>query len=272
MNETAKRFEFGANWDRFRVLIDEHRIKLSEEALCEMLGVEQLDGMEFVDVGCGSGLSSLAARRRGARVVSFDYDPVAVRCTQRLRDHFRPGDADWEVRHGSVLDPDFLAGLGRFDVVYSWGVLHHTGNMWRALEEVVRLVRPGGLLFIAIYNDQRWKSRVWACVKRAYVSSPRVFRPFYEVPAFAVLWAGNIVKNTLRGDPLADLRAGVRERGMSAWHDLRDWIGGYPFEVARPEEIFEFYKRRGFTLEKLRTAGGGLGCNQFVFRREALPA
>jgi len=68
------------------------------------------------------------------------------------------------------------------------------------------------------------------------------------------------------------LRGRKYPRGMSAWHDLLDWLGGYPFEVSRPEEVFDFYRKRGFTLERLTTAGGRLGCNEFVFRRTAGPS
>ena len=53
--------------------------------------------------------------------------------------------------------------------------------------------------------------------------------------------------------------------GMSPWHDVVDWVGGYPFEVAKPEEVFEFCCQHGFVLKKLLTKGGGLGGNQFVF-------
>lgn len=56
-----------------------------------------------------------------------------------------------------------------------------------------------------------------------------------------------------------------KNRGMSVWHDLVDWVGGYPFEVAKPEEIFDFYRTKGFTLVRLKTCGGGLGCNEYVF-------
>jgi 2-polyprenyl-6-hydroxyphenyl methylase/3-demethylubiquinone-9 3-methyltransferase len=55
---------------------------------------------------------------------------------------------------------------------------------------------------------------------------------------------------------------------MSRVHDWFDWLGGYPFEVARPEEIFAFYQARGFSLERLKTCGGGLGCNEFVLRKK----
>jgi 2-polyprenyl-6-hydroxyphenyl methylase/3-demethylubiquinone-9 3-methyltransferase len=52
---------------------------------------------------------------------------------------------------------------------------------------------------------------------------------------------------------------------MDRWHDFLDWVGGYPFEVATPEQVFEFCAARGFELRKLATAGGSHGCNEFVF-------
>lgn len=55
---------------------------------------------------------------------------------------------------------------------------------------------------------------------------------------------------------------------MSHWHDWIDWVGGYPFEVAKPELIFDFYRDRGFTLHNMTTCGGGGGCNEFVFIRQ----
>jgi 2-polyprenyl-6-hydroxyphenyl methylase/3-demethylubiquinone-9 3-methyltransferase len=56
-------------------------------------------------------------------------------------------------------------------------------------------------------------------------------------------------------------------RGMSKWHDLIDWVGGYPFEVAKPEQIFEYFRNRGFQMDKLVTCAGALGCNEYIFTR-----
>src|SRR5688572_25375759 len=131
--QAGSRFEFGANWLRFLAVVDDRRIAEAESSLMHMLGVEELTGQTFLDIGSGSGLFSLAARRLGASVHSFDYDPQSVACTTELRRRYCPNDPQWRVQRASVLDDEFMHGLGTFDIVYSWGVLHHTGQMWRAL-------------------------------------------------------------------------------------------------------------------------------------------
>lgn len=266
---TETRFEFGQNWQNFAVKVTDAHVERATQALAEALRMPSLDGMTFLDVGAGSGIHSLAARRLGATVHSFDYDLKSVACTQAMRDRFRPEDSGWTVEQGSALDEEYLERLGKFDIVYSWGVLHHTGEMWRALDLVERRVKPGGTLFLALYNDQGMRSRIWTRVKKKYVESSPVGKKailsavrgyFGTVEALVRLAKGETPWRSDRGD---------RHRGMETKYDLVDWVGGFPFEVARPEQIFEFYRARGYRLDHLKTCGGGLGCNEFVFRREA---
>jgi 2-polyprenyl-3-methyl-5-hydroxy-6-metoxy-1,4-benzoquinol methylase len=259
----GERFQFGENWRRFLANLDEQRIAAAEESLRNMLEVADLEGRTFLDIGSGSGLFSLAARRLGARVHSFDYDPQSVACTKELRRRYFEDDPDWHVEEGSALDAAYVAALGKFDVVYSWGVLHHTGDMWRALENTVLPVRSGGLLFIALYNDQGGVSHRWTTIKKIY-NRHRLLRGPIVAWSFARLFGGRFLKGLLRGRPMKNLQTPTR--GMSDWHDMIDWVGGYPFEVAGPGEIFEFFKQRGFTLTRLVTTHS-LGCNEFVFRR-----
>jgi 2-polyprenyl-6-hydroxyphenyl methylase/3-demethylubiquinone-9 3-methyltransferase len=199
-------------------------------------------------------------------VVSFDYDSKSVACTAELRRRFLPDDTDWRVEHGSALEHAYLATLGRFDIVYAWGVLHHTGDMWRAFGNMTTLTAPGGFLGIAIYNDQGWMSLLWAAVKRSYNRLPRGLRWQVLVPSLVVLWGPAVIRDTLRGDPLRLWRNFGGGRGMSAWTDLVDWVGGWPFEVARPDEVFDFFAAKGFRLLHLKTCGGRLGCNEFTFQ------
>jgi 2-polyprenyl-6-hydroxyphenyl methylase/3-demethylubiquinone-9 3-methyltransferase len=262
------RFQFGKNWAHFLKTIDEAAIAVAEESLRSLVGLQRLDGLTFLDVGSGSGLSSLAARRLGAMVTSFDYDAQSVACTAALRDRFFPGDPRWSVAPGSVLDRHYLASLGTFDVVYSWGVLHHTGNMWEALENVAGAVRPGGRLALAIYNDQGRRSRIWRLVKQSYNALPPPLRFFVLAPAALVLWGPATLRDFAMLEPFATWRNYRRTRGMSAWRDVLDWVGGYPFEVAKPEQVFDFYRDKGFRLIRLTTCAGRIGCNEFAFLAE----
>lgn len=267
--DSARRFAFGRNWRRFLTVLDGDRLALAEASLRTMLGAETLAGRRFLDVGSGSGLFSLAARRLGASVHSFDYDADAVRCAQDLKQRFFPGDPGWTIQRGSILDADFVATLGRHDIVYAWGVLHHTGGLWRALANVETLVAPGGTLWIAVYNDQGWISKAWTLVKRTYVSSAlgRALVLGTFIPAFAVKDAvGDAVR--LRS-PLASHREyRTTHRGMSKAIDWLDWLGGYPFEVATAGQVFAFFRERGFTLERLDSARFE-GNNQYLFVRRA---
>lgn len=268
---SGKRFSFGSNWSKFLRHLDTARIRQAEKDLQGFLNVERLDGQTFIDVGSGSGLSSLAARRLGATVHSFDYDPDSVACTAELRKRYSADDPSWAVARGSVLDASYIASLGLWDIVYSWGVLHHTGSMWEALENVSTLVKRDGVLFVAIYNDQGRSSRSWLRVKRLYCALPPALRFLIVGPAMLRLWGPTVLRDLLRGNPLRSWNnyAGQGFRGMDPWRDAIDWIGGLPFEVATPEAIFDFYSSRGYSLKKMSTCAGGIGCNQFVFRRSA---
>jgi 2-polyprenyl-3-methyl-5-hydroxy-6-metoxy-1,4-benzoquinol methylase len=267
----ALRFGFGANWTRFLAHLDEDRIREAERSLNTMLGDAGIRGRSFLDVGSGSGLFSLAAKRLGgARIHSMDFDRSSVACTAELRRRYFPDDDSWRVEQASALDSDYMGALGQFDVVYSWGVLHHTGDMWRGLELTCDRVAPGGLLLIAIYNDQGGASRRWASVKRIYNRLPAILQPAFAALVGLGLELRSAAIRAVRLQnplPFSDWRARKSDRGMSMWHDLVDWVGGYPFEVAKPEQLFNFCKARGFRLEGMTTCGGGMGCNQLLFTR-----
>ncbi len=233
-----------------------------------MLGVDSLAGKRFLDIGSGSGLFSLAARRLGATVHSMDYDPQSVACTAELRRRYFPEDPAWTVTQGSVLDRGTVESLGTHDIVYSWGVLHHTGDMWKALQHATLPVAPGGSLFVSIYNDQGARSKAWRILKRVYCSG-LPGRWFVTALGSAYFFLVCLKEDLLRfRDPTRRYREYRKNRGMSVLHDWIDWFGGYPFEVAKVDQIFQFYHSRGFELTNLVSVGGALGCNEFVFRRK----
>jgi len=264
---SGERFTFGENWRDFLRTVNELRIIESITALQKMLGVETLAGKRFIDIGSGSGLSSLAAHRLGADVTSFDYDPSSVGCTLEMRDRFARDSARWRIMHGSALDPAFLATLGTYDVVYSWGVLHHTGEMWNAIHNVTPMVHNGGMLFLALYNDQGVWSKRWSKIKRFYCSG--IFGKFVVSSVFVPWWTfRSALSDFVRGRvPWHSIATYGKNRGMSAWHDWHDWLGGYPFEAAKPEVIILPLQKLGFTLTNLNTQFGSVGCVEYVFRK-----
>jgi len=260
------RFAFGRNWRSFLRTLDDHRIDEARLRLCESLGRDDLHGVRALDIGSGSGLSSLVMRQLGADVVAFDYDADSVACTEELRRRYAPDTTNWQIRQGSALDPSFMASLGHFDLVYSWGVLHHTGSMWPAIELAADRVAPHGTLLLALYNDQARRSRAWHAIKRLYCSGAPgrwlVGAVFYPLFAAYALWQDLGHFHT----PGTHAREYAQKRGMSLFHDWRDWLGGYPFEVAKPKDVARRLATSGFELRH-QTLTRGLGCNEFVFLR-----
>ncbi|MCU0624974.1 MAG: class I SAM-dependent methyltransferase [Gemmatimonadaceae bacterium] len=258
---TPDRFAFGANWARFLETLDDRAIAEADAALARLLGTRALAGQRVLDIGSGSGLHSLAAWRLGADVTSFDYDADSVACTRTLQGRYAGDDARWRVvGQGSVLDRAFLERLGTFDVVYSWGVLHHTGALRQAVDNAIARVRPGGRLVIALYNDQGWISDYWIRVKRWYNAGPvgRVAMTVAHLPYLALRVLVRLARGRL-----------ALERGMSLWHDYVDWLGGWPFEVASPATVAGWVAPAGFVLEREFLVGNRQGCNEFVFVHRA---
>ena len=254
-------FAFGRNWAEFARLLDEGRIRQAETDLTRIAG--DLQGRSFLDIGCGSGVHSAAAARLGATVLAVDLDPDSVETARAVTQRFAP---DCEVRRASVFDLQ-----GQYDVVYSWGVLHHTGDMWRAVAHAAGLVAPGGRLALALYARSSL-CPLWRVEKRFYTSSPKPVQAVLRAGYKSLYVAGLLATGR---NPVRYIRGYASNRGMDWHHDVHDWLGGYPYESATPQEVGDFLAPHGFTLVKQVINGapvGGLlgsGCNEYLFTRMA---
>ncbi|MBI4615742.1 MAG: class I SAM-dependent methyltransferase [Planctomycetes bacterium] len=263
------RFEFGENWLSFaeRALTTE-RVRQAEADLEELLAGIGIEGRTFLDIGFGQGLTLLAAKRRGARVVGLDVDPRCVDALAATRGRYPDLDGeDIPVVVGSILDDRTVAGLaarvaadGGYDMVHAWGVLHHTGDMASALARAASLVRPGGHLVVALYN-RHWTSPIWKGIKAAYVRSPRLARRLLVGALYPAIFAAKWL--VTRADPRR------QARGMDFHHNVVDWVGGYPYEYATVEAVTRLAARHGLARVRFRRAEVPTGCNEFVFAKGA---
>jgi 2-polyprenyl-6-hydroxyphenyl methylase/3-demethylubiquinone-9 3-methyltransferase len=207
-----------------------------------------------------------------SKVVSFDIDPHSIKCCEYLRE--KEGHSpNWQIKQGSILDDDFVSSLGKYDFVYSWGVLHHTGRMWQAIENASKLVVEKGAFCIAIYNKaDAWglypdgrcgPSHLWVKEKRLYSRMPSPLQTLIDYSVMAVLVVLYILTFN---NPVKTIRSHKRFRGMSWRIDIKDWLGGYPYEYASVDEVFSFVKNLGFSMENLR-CNSGLMNNEYLFRK-----
>ena len=269
-NPDEDRFSFGENWLAFLEHLDDERVAEAERSLRALCGLDRLDGKRVLDIGSGSGLSSLAARRLGAVVHSFDYDPQSVAGTQKLKDRFFSGDTSWVVEQGSILDQSYVAALGTCDIVYSWGVLHHTGAMYEAIKSAASCVSANGLFVFALYRKTRL-CRLWKIEKRWYIKASPAAQRFARSIFIRSLHLAFLIT---RRDFESYVKGYKGSRGMNFAHDVHDWMGGYPYESIAPAEVTALMNGLGFehvrsTIQPYGTGVFGSGCDEYVYRRSA---
>ena len=251
-------FAFGSNWQRYVAhYLTPERVEEAKRSLADLAG--PLENRSFLDIGAGSGLFSLAAYQLGARpVVSFDVDPQSVASCRNLR----AGVEGWTVEQASILDPSL--DVEPAEVVYSWGVLHHTGDMWTAIQNAARLVGPGGLFVIALYNAGHSRLLTverWRAIKRFYNRLPRLGKRAMEGLYLLYHAQGALRRRSLR-------EVFHRGRGMDVRTDISDWLGGYPYEAATVDEVTDFVTRLDFDVVRVVPDDpAGFSNNEFVFRR-----
>ncbi len=260
------RFGFGRNWKSYSKLITKERLSKAELHLKDRFQVEGFEG-KFLDIGCGSGVFSVSALNLGAEVKGFDYDINSVETSKKVLRQFSQGNTNWEIQQGDILTSNHNNDISNSDFIYSWGVLHHTGNMKLAIENVAKNAKSGSRWVVAIYNDLGDESKMWTKLKKLYVDYLPL-RPFLLAYSYYRFWAKQQFHSAIHfRNPFDGWRNyTIDSRGMSAWYDLIDWAGGYPFEVASPDWMKNKIEPYGWKLEKL-WRNEGIGNNEFLFTK-----
>lgn len=261
------RYGFGKNWAEFiQTKLSEEIIQESVDHLKDFMKVDSLHGKTFLDIGCGSGIHSLAALRLGAsRVVAFDYDEDSVETSRKVRAWAETPEEKWSIVQGSVLDTSFMESLPKSDIVYSWGVLHHTGSMWEAVRNAAIPLKKGGEFYIALYSSDNYidpTPEFWIKLKRAYNQATPLAKKLMELKY--VYWI--LIRPEIEaGRAPLGLMEHYGKRGMTAWTDAKDWLGGFPMEFSGFAETRDFCRREsGLDLVNVLT---GEGCTEYLFTR-----
>ena len=263
-HDQTTHFAFGENWVRYSKSISDSEIDNAESELRRLLRRDSLVGLRFLDIGCGSGIHALAALRLGADFLqAVDVDPNSVETTRTVLSRFWP-EQNYRVEGANVFDMT-VESFEPFDIVYSWGVLHHTGDLWTAMENAAGLVKSGGTLAIAIYRKTPFCG-MWRSIKKQYVRRGPVFRG----SVIGIYVTVTVLRDVFSfKNPLRRIRGFNKERGMHWYVDVVDWVGGYPYESATSDEIEAFLRARGFTLEesfKTKPSLGILGSGNAEYR------
>jgi 2-polyprenyl-6-hydroxyphenyl methylase/3-demethylubiquinone-9 3-methyltransferase len=257
MAEDKITFSFGKNWTSYLETVSDVDVESAKQDITHWLGGDYVKGKTVIDIGSGSGIHSLAFYRLGARsVFSFDFDQYSVQATKSLWDKASQ-PSNWVVERGSILDGDYIESLGRFTIVYSWGVLHQTGAMWEAIENAFSLVAPGGILWISLYQKGPRYERDLA-LKRKYNRSSIFGKRLMEYRRIGKFMLARLrhLKN-----PFAwNQKVG---RGMNMYHDLVDWLGGLPHETATEDEVVRLARKHSFVLERIKVGPEGR-CSVYI--------
>lgn len=256
----ANGFDFGENWKDFSAnALSQQKIFEAVASIDDLLSAEKVRNKKVLDIGCGSGIFSIALVKLGAeKVIATDISANSIEIAKKNAEtYLSPEEASRIIfLQDDILNTALGEKKGQFDVVYSWGVLHHTGEMHRAIKAAADFVKKGGYFVAAIYN-RHWSSVIWLRVKSFYNALPDAGKKIMVYAFYPVIYMAKLLVTGRRPDR--------SERGMDFYYDVVDWLGGYPYEYAKKEEIYNFVKNAGFVCEKTIAATAPTGCNQFVF-------
>jgi len=262
-NLYKKKFSFGKNWQNFNKNITNKNINNSIKYFKNFTKFVNLKNKTFIDVGCGSGINSLLAIKLNAKkVLSIDIDENSVSACKLLRKKYKISNKNWIIKQVSILDTSKIKKLGKFDFIYSWGVLHHTGDMNKAFDNLFLLAKKKSYIYVSIYNKYL-TSNTWKIIKYFYASSNNFIKKIMEKIYITIYYIGlNLNKYSIKEYK----KSFVLKRGMSFRHDIIDWLGGYPYEYLSFEDLSAIFFKKGYSILSFKKSNG-VGCNEIFVKR-----
>ncbi len=253
------RFEFGQNWNLYSKSISDVEVNLAKQGIIKLMPTKTaLDSKSFLDIGCGSGIHSIAANTLGFEsITATDFDLKSVNTAISNKKIF---NSNINIFQDDILNTKIK---NKFDVVYSWGVLHHTGNMEKAILNSRKLVNDEGYLIIAIYK-KTYFCKMWHFIKKLYCNSPRFIKKIFNFTFYTLRLSLYLIK----GNKISKYK---QIRGMNLYFDSIDWLGGFPYESASKDVIVSMVGD-GFELVKFFDAKPNLGlmgsaCSEYTFKK-----
>ena len=267
MKRESRHFAFGDNWADYAENVSLREIENARLGLEKLLSASEIAGKTVIDIGCGSGIHSLAFLNANCSYLEgFDFDPKSVETTKKLLSRFFVSEIrKFSIYEGDILNSDFNR---KFDIVYSWGVLHHTGNLRRAIQRAGSLVQDDGFFVFAFYRKTPF-CWFWKIEKWIYSKLPSTFQTplrFMYIQMFKFI-------HVLRGrGSFSEFERNYKSgRGMDFLIDVHDWLGGHPYESISPFEVRKILKEEGFVEVKafIEKSLGlmGSGCDEYVFKK-----
>ncbi len=214
---------------------------------------EEVKGKTVLDAGCGTGVFSIIFARNGAaKVTGIDISPGSLGTARGLKEKF--GLANAEFQQQDMLHLSFRDAS--FDIVWAWGTVHHTTDPLGAITELIRVLKPGGSLFLAIYK-QTSVTWIHEIIRKTMIRTPRwSWNVLAKAGAFMltpVVFLFKRRQKSRKGEKLSEL--------------ILDWYFVPIRHYYTPEEIRVFLERKKFRIEKyLAHSGRFNSSSNFIYK------
>ena len=219
---------------------------------------QDIEGKSVLDAGCGTGIFSIIFARNGAAsVLGIDISEGSLETAKALKTKFDLENASFQKQ--DMLDLPFADES--FDIVWAWGTVHHTTDPFKAMSELIRVLRAEGSILLAVYTRTR-VTFLHEIIRKALVRTPRkTWKALSKILALVlspVVYFFKKREKSRKGEKLEEL--------------IMDWYFVPIRHYYYPEEIKVFLEEQGFTIEKYLPASGRFNStSNFIYKARKDP-